>query len=139
MAKEKADDDAVHYRPGEALGRTLSELAGKWRLSRHEAGKRLALMAAHELEIYCYNLLADMAQLTGGVHAFETSCRHIQAAVESANQLRKSRNQKSLGEDRAAFIRDTATRYMQTKRQQQVTAEEEQQQQIQIVLRHPDP
>jgi hypothetical protein len=57
----------VQFRPGPLLGRWLAKLASAWRTNENDVAKRLAAVAACELELDQYGGLPDGGRLRAGV------------------------------------------------------------------------
>jgi len=106
--KASAPNDTVIYRPGEAFGKVLSGICGEWQLSRNEAGKRLAVLAAFHFTRGDYAAIAKLADATGGSQDFVQACQQLRVAVDSANRARKDLKTSALdAKEQATFIERT--------------------------------
>src|SRR5262245_20848858 len=101
-------DSPIQYRPGGSFDHLLTDLAQLWGVSPNEVAKRLAMLAAYELDGRLYEAVVTMADVMGGIHSFEQTCQHISAALESANRTRTATKQQALDEnERIKFILET--------------------------------
>ncbi len=83
-------DVPVQYRPGSVLADLLDGLAGQWGVSRNEAGKRLAALAACQLDCRHAGLVQQFAETLPGEPDFVTACERLLAEFQAGERARKS-------------------------------------------------
>jgi hypothetical protein len=106
----------VMYRPGEGFGRVLDRLAGTWQVSRHEAAKQLAILAAFGFSAEERVPVAALAASVGGTQDFLQAAQQLKVAVDTANRTRQELGHEPLNETtRAALIQHTLTRLIEGK------------------------
>ena len=96
--KTKAPDlnAAIQYRPGNVFGRVIADFASQWNVSRHDAAKRLALLATYELPVTLYSEIDAFGRELDSIRGFEDAIPRIHSAIVSADALRAQQGEQPL-------------------------------------------
>ena len=105
MAKKKSrkvpNRETIHFRPGEELGRLISDAAKQLSISRGECAKRFVALAIRGLDNRFYELAERLCHCEYGVPTFDDCCHllFVQIANENAKRGELSPDEKySIGE-----------------------------------------
>ena len=119
--KSTPADVPVQYRPGPVLADLLDGLAGQWGVSRNEAGKRLAVLAACQLDCRHAELVRQFAATLPGEPDFVTACERLLAEFQVVERTRKSLKQASMDEEhRQEELRQIVNNYVQQRQYRDV-------------------
>lgn len=93
MAKTKhtTDNVVVFFRAGDWIGGKLKSLAKAWKVTHHEAGRRLMTLAMYRLTIDHHGAIERLEKATGGSHAFLRACDQVAAALDADASARRER------------------------------------------------
>jgi hypothetical protein len=80
--------EAIHFRPGEELGRLIADTADQLALSRGECAKRLVGLAIRNMDLTYYGLADRLGACMYGGTTFDECCHHLHVAIatEAAEQ-----------------------------------------------------
>ena len=92
-------DVPIQFRPGPVLAALLDALATQWDVTRNEIAKRLAALAACELDGRQYGLVQQFCQQLPGEPDFVTACERLHGELQAVERTRKSLKQPALSED----------------------------------------
>jgi hypothetical protein len=127
---QKKQAPPVQYRPGPMLGRWLADLAAKWRVPENEVARRLAALAACQLDITYHpmlNQLAGALATMGTPGDFVLGCDHIRTAIESSNRTRKDLEKPPLAETEVVtFVKRILNEAVRARQARMGTVEQEQ-------------
>jgi hypothetical protein len=114
-------DVPVQYRPGPVLADLLDHLAGQWAVSRNEAAKRLAALAACQLDCRHADLVQTFAETLPGEPDFVHTCERLRAELLVIERTRKSLKQASMNEvERQEQLRQLVNVYVQQRQYRDV-------------------
>lgn len=98
-------DSPIQYRPGHLLADLLDKFAGDWQVSVNEASRRLAALAAHQLDARHHDLVREYAEKMYGTNDFVDACQRISIELQAADTARiKVGAQRMAEEERQAEI-----------------------------------
>jgi len=107
-------DVPIQYRPGPILADLLDSLAGEWEVSRNEVAKRLAALAACQLDCRHADLVQQFAGTLPGEPDFVTACERLLAEHLVTERTRKSLKQPAINEEaRQEQLRQIVNFYVQ--------------------------
>jgi hypothetical protein len=135
MDDHSSDNNAaIQFRPGEGFGRLLDNYGLSWGVSKNEAAKRLALLAANGFDGRYYNQFDRLAGFMGGPTGFVRACEQVRVALDTKNRALQESGQEAMAEnDRAHFIRNTVNLLvMQFELEQAETRKRNQKQRVYI-------
>lgn len=81
--RRRSEDNAVSFRPGPVLGALLDEFAERWDEGRAGAFKRLALLAAFELDSRHHDLVRELQRRIVGKVEFADACRLLRDTLQA--------------------------------------------------------
>lgn len=80
-SKQLNHREMVHFRPGEELGRLLSEMSAQSGISRGEAAKRCVSLAIRGLDLDLYAYAESLIELLYGNASFDEAVHHLHVAI----------------------------------------------------------
>jgi len=110
--KNAAMNNVIQFRSGEWTGRKLEGLAVAWGLTRHEAARRLMVLAMYRLSLDHYPAIGRLEQAVGGGQSFLRACDQAGAALDACAASRRENLQSPMTEwERAEFLEEWSTRF----------------------------
>ena len=98
--KQPASGDLpVQFRPGHLLADLLDERSQQWGVTRNEAAKRLAVLAACELDARHHDLVCELAEVLPGQPDFIQACDRLLGELHTIERTRASLEQGVLDEN----------------------------------------
>lgn len=96
---DPAREGHVQFRPGPLLGAVLAIVAAKWKVTTNEAARRLAALAAFELDTRHYDAVRKVADTMIGAPDFVDACQRIQVELATTNRVRNESGHSPLTEE----------------------------------------
>jgi hypothetical protein len=110
-SKHATMNNVVQFRTGEWTGGKLEGLAIAWKLTRHEAARRLMLLAMYRLNLDHYPAIERLEKAIGGGQAFLRACDRVGAALAVSEAARRERLDPPLTEpQRVEFLEEWSKR-----------------------------
>ena len=98
--KQPAGGDVpVQFRPGHLLADLLDECSQRWGVTRNEAAKRLAVLAACELDARHHDHVCELAEALPGQPDFIQACERLLGELQTIERTRASLEQGVLDEN----------------------------------------
>jgi hypothetical protein len=113
MSKPAAKNKVLQFRTGERLGAKIDALANTWKVTPHEAARRLTILALYRLNLDDYPAIERLEQVTDGTQNFLRACDGIMVALDACDFQRRQRLEPPMNEaERVEFLESWTREYV---------------------------